>query len=117
MEPSIRQQISDHQGQREKLAAFFRANPFVIYSQETLADAAGCHVSCVRTRIGELRRGDFGPAMSLVSHVQSYRDEQHVWHRGMKRWECLERPAEPLGRDAGTQIPSGLLLGVEWAQR
>lgn len=99
-EPTVQQEITDRATQRTKLAAFLRAHPNTIYSQETLAGACGADVGAIRTRLSELKRG----GMSLRSQTGSYTDRSGVAHRAKKMWQYVPRPANALGRDAGEQV-------------
>lgn len=99
--PTITEQVSDRQAQRAKLRRFLEAHPFVIYSQETLAEAAGCAVSTVRSRISELVSKD---KVSLRWHQSGFLGADGQKHIACKRWEYVPRPEAPLGRDAGDRI-------------
>lgn len=96
----ISAQKRDQKAQREQLLRFFVTHPNTIYSQETLADACGCAVSTVRSRISELVR-DGHP---LRWHQSGWRDAQGQNHINLKTWEYVHRPSDPIGRDAGDRI-------------
>lgn len=106
---SVTTEIQDRKAQREKLAQFFRENPSTAWSQETLALNCGADVGAVRTRISELRRDDWWRER-LRFHSGSYPDKDGTMHRGKKLWEFIPRPAESLGRDAGTPVPQRSLF-------
>jgi len=94
-------EITDRKGQRLKLKAFFLAHPETLFTQETLAESAGCHVSVVRSRISELKRD----GLELDGRDTWHTDAAGKRHRGMKLWQYLPRPDEPLGRDARIPDP------------
>jgi hypothetical protein len=87
-EPTGAQVHADRQAQRVTLEAFFRKHPGSIWGQDTLAAECGAHLGAVRTRISELKRG----GLSLVGHLNNYRDKAGVYHRGPKRWQYVPRP-------------------------
>jgi biotin operon repressor len=95
-EPTVQQQIVDRKAQREKLRAYFEANPDAYWTQETLAESCGADVGAVRTRISELR----AEGMNLVDTQPSFRTKDGILHRGKKLWSYVVRPAHPLGPDA-----------------
>ena len=99
-------EVQDRKAQREKLAQFFRENPHVIWTQETLAEKCGADVGAVRTRLSELRKDDWWRER-LVRHSGSYEKDGQA-HRGKMRWELVPRAVEPLGRDASSPAPQTL---------
>lgn len=99
-EPSVQQQVSDRKTQKVKLLAFLQANPMTLFTQETLAESCGCHVSAVRSRLSELKR-DGDP---LHAEPQTFLGADGKMHRGMNLWIYVPRPSAPLGRDAGTHV-------------
>src|SRR5579872_6575498 len=95
--PPVSTQIADRKTQNERLKKFFVAHPHTIYSQETLAEAAGCHVGAIRTRISNIL-----PDLNLVWHQSGYRDNDGKSHVSPKQWEYLPRHPEALGPDASS---------------
>ncbi len=111
---SVHQELRDRTVQNAKLRQFFAKHPNVIHTQETLAEACGAHVSSVRTRIGELKRGDGCEAMNLQGHSGSWIDAAGVKHRGMKRWEFVTR----IGRNPSRPSPERWAIpGAPYASR
>jgi hypothetical protein len=95
--PSIASQILDRKTQNARLIAFLRAHPHTIYSQETLAEMAGCHLGSIRTRISNIQ-GE----LHLVWHQTGYLGSDGQKHISPKQWEHVPRPVNALGPDASS---------------
>lgn len=95
-EPTVAQQVTDRKTQKVKLLAFLKDNAMTLFTQETLAEAAGCHVSAVRSRLSELKND----GISVHAEPQKFLGPDGRMHRGMHLWIYVPRPTAPLGRDA-----------------
>ena len=99
-EPTVEQQITDRQTQTAKLLAFLQDHPLTLFTQETLAESCGAHIGAIRTRLSELKRA----GEPLVAETQYYSDETGRLRVAPKLWMYVPRPAEPLGRDASSEV-------------